>query len=56
MIKGFFFQEEDSSTQQLCQEGKIKMNNSVCMCVYVCVCVSFICEFKESWQRADSAA
>ena len=32
MILALLFQVGDSSTQQLCQEGKLKMNNYVCVC------------------------
>ena len=43
-IRAHFFQARDSNGQQLCQEGKLKMNNSVC--------VSFIRGFKGSWEGA----
>jgi hypothetical protein len=39
MILALLFQVGDSNSQQLCQEGKLKMNNYVC--VFVCVCVFY---------------
>lgn len=46
MIRVHFFQAGDSSTQELCQGGKLKLNN--------CVSVTFIHELKGSWDGAGS--
>ena len=46
--KGELFQAGDSSTQQLYQKSKLKLNN--------CVSLSFVCRFKGSWVGAGSAA